>query len=127
MFMNLLVDIRLNQECKRINKKEVKKFIFIKKNKNFQTKTWDSLQTGDIIRIHENEEFPADVLILDAVSNHDHKCFVRGGFNEDINIPTLKKSCDGTSNKTGMKISTSKFIEQISGIVKFEFNYNGYF
>ena len=61
-----------------------------------------------MIKIQEAEEFPADVLILDYVSNgNDHKCYVRGGINEEISIPTLKKSCEGTYNKTGMKMTAS--------------------
>lgn len=82
---------------------------------------------GDIIKVYEDQEFPADVLILDAVSHLEHRCYVRGGINEDINIPTMKRSCEGTQNKTGMKISTSQFVDHISGLVKFEYNFSGFF
>lgn len=99
-----------------------------RKHKAFSARTWESLKPGDIIKIKENEEFPADVLILDS-SNHsnDHKCYVSGGFTDDFNVPTLKKAHEGTQNKTGMKMAATKFVEQISGVVKYEYNYNGYF
>ena len=55
---------------------------------------WESLKPGDIILVRENEEFPADVLILDSItSRNDHKCFVRGGLKDDFNIPSQKKAC----------------------------------
>jgi magnesium-transporting ATPase (P-type) len=99
--VNIIIDVRIKNDCNKINSKDVKTFAFLKKSKKFKFKSWNSIVPGDIIKVKENEEFPADVLILDAVSNQNHKCYVRGGINEDINMPTLKKSCEGTSNKTG--------------------------
>lgn len=76
--MNIAVDLNLRKACNIINKKEVSKFIFTKKSKRFQSRNWENLMPGDIIKIKENEEFPADVLILDVVSNTDHTCYVFG-------------------------------------------------
>lgn len=81
-----------------------------KHSKIFMSSTSASLLPGDIIKIREFEEFPADVLILDAISN-DHKCYVLGGSSDDFNIPSAKKSCEGTCNKTGMKMPANKFVE----------------
>ena len=72
--------------------------------------TSGSLLPGDIIKVKEFEEFPADVLILDALS-YNHTCYVRGGSSDDFNIPSAKKSCEGTCNKTGMKMPANKFVE----------------
>jgi hypothetical protein len=99
-----------------------------KKAKSFQQRSWDSLKPGDIIKIKEGEEFPADCLILDAINQaNDHKCYVRGGFTDDFNVPTMKRSHEGTCNKTGMKMSSTKYVQQISGLVKYEYSYNKYF
>lgn len=123
---NYLQDKNLREACYKINKKPIQKFIFSKKLKLFQTQTWDQLKPGDIIKIKENEEFPADVLILDTISSSfdNHKCYIKGSFVDDLQVPILKLSCEGTVNKTGLKMSTRQFIEQISGIIKFKYSFN---
>lgn len=91
-------------------------------------RSWASLKPGDIIKVREDEEFPADVLILDSISSlNDHKCYVRGGYKDEFSTPTLKRACEGTYNRHGMKMSSTKFVEQISGTVKYEYNFLGYF
>jgi magnesium-transporting ATPase (P-type) len=52
--------------------------MFSKKHKMFQSKFWEDIVPGDIIKIKENQEFPADVLLLDVISNADHNCYVLG-------------------------------------------------
>lgn len=127
LITNIATDMNLKRSCIMINKKGVYKYIFTKRKKKFEPKFWENILPGDIIKIKENQEFPADVLILDVVSNNDHTCYVLGSQHEETNLPVLKKSCEGTQNKTGMRISNSQFIEQISGVVKFEYNYQGFF
>jgi magnesium-transporting ATPase (P-type) len=58
----------MRQSSAKINQKPVEKFIFSKKRNGFQTKTWEELEVGDIIKVHKNQELPADVLILDISS-----------------------------------------------------------
>ena len=85
-----------------------------KKNntKGFELRSWASLKPGDIVKIKEDEEFPADVLILDSITSlNDHKCYVRGGYTDDFSTPSLKKACEGTYNRHGMKMSSTKFVE----------------
>ena len=78
----------------------------------FESVTWESLRSGDIIIVKENELFPADVLILDSVnSSNDHKCYVRGGIHDSFNFPTPKKACEGTYNRPGMRMSSRKLVE----------------
>ena len=98
--LNFITDLKIKSECKSINERLVQKFVITKrKTKAFEAKSWESLRPGDVIKVLEDEEFPADVLILDSISsNNDHKCYVRGGVNDDFNIPTLKKACEGTYN-----------------------------
>ncbi|OBA23975.1 phospholipid-translocating P-type ATPase [Metschnikowia bicuspidata var. bicuspidata NRRL YB-4993] len=41
----------------------------------FERKTWKEVKVGDVLRIHNNEEVPADILILSS-SDEDNCCFV---------------------------------------------------
>ena len=52
---------------------------------------------------------------------------MRGGLWEDPEIPVMKHSYPGTSNKTGFIISDEKFINGISGVIKWEYNHYGLF
>lgn len=62
----------------------------------FQRKTWKEVRVGDVIRIQNNEEVPADVMILSS-SDEDNCCFVE------------TKNLDGETNlkvKQALKFST---------------------
>lgn len=112
--MNILADLKLKTACRALNERLVQKFVVNKRKsqQGFEPKLWESLRPGDIIKVRENEEFPADVLILDSISSsNDHKCYVRGGVTDDFNAPILKKACEGTYNRPGMKMSSRKFVE----------------
>lgn len=64
----------------------------------FSRKTWKEVRVGDIVRIHNNEEVPADILIL-LSSDEDNCCFVE------------TKNLDGETNlkvKQSMKLSERK-------------------
>ena len=76
-----------------------------------------------------NQEIPCDALILDIVGSRtsNQTCYTRGGLFDDDCNPSLKRSYQGTMNKTGQRISAAKFVDQISGIVKWEYNHQGYF
>lgn len=65
----------------------------------FSRKTWKEVRVGDIIRIQNNEEVPADVMILSS-SDEDNCCFVE------------TKNLDGETNlkvKQALKFSTDPF------------------
>ena len=76
-----------------------------------------------------NQEIPCDALILDIVGSRFAKqtCYTRGGLFDDDNNPSQKRSYQGTMNKTGQRIQASKFVDQISGMLKWEYNHQGYF
>lgn len=64
-----------------------------KKRKMFQSKNWEELEVGDIIKVHRNQELPADVLILDiSGQSNDQFCHVTGGVLADIQTPQIKRS-----------------------------------
>ena len=71
----------------------------------------------------------ADVLILDIFGSkaNEQTCFARGGFLDINNNPLLKRSYKGTLTKTGTNLSYSKFVDQISGQIKWEYNHFGFF
>ncbi|CDW78012.1 adenylate and guanylate cyclase catalytic domain containing protein [Stylonychia lemnae] len=128
--LNFFTDLKLRRACREINNKECNKYVNQKKQKkDFEKRTWSTLQPGDIIRVTENEEFPADVLILDVISkSNNHQCFVRGGSINECDNNIIKRSCEGTQNKTpGITIPPMQFVDQISGLLKYEYNYNGFF
>jgi len=94
----------------------------------FQTKTWEDLEVGDIIKVTKNQELPADVLILDIVGqNNEQTCYVTSSQLVDIQTPQMKRSHQGTSNKTSSRLNDAKFIEQLSGNLKWECSPNGNF
>ena len=127
--LNMLHDKKLKQAAEKVNSKPIEKFIFTKRHKSFQISDWGSIQTGDIIKIKSNHEIPCDALILNIVgSKHQQQtCYQTGSLWDDPNAPTLKRSYQGTMNKTGNYISDSKFADSISGLIKWEYNHYGYF
>lgn len=64
----------------------------------FSRKTWKEVKVGDILRVQNNEEVPADILILSS-SDDDNCCFVE------------TKNLDGETNlkvKQAMKFTTDE-------------------
>lgn len=127
--MNMLADNKLKEAADAVNYKPVERFVFSKKSRRFIVSNWASIQCGDIIKIKMNQEIPCDALILDIVGSKSANqcCYTRGGLFDDDSNPSLKRSYQGTMNKTGQRISAAKFVDQISGIVKWEYNHQGYF
>ena len=50
-----------------------------------------------------------------------------GGLWDDLRNPTPKCSYAGTQNKTDTLMHDSKFVEQITGMLKWEYNHFGLF
>lgn len=78
----------------------------------FSRKTWKEVRVGDVIRVHNNEEVPADVLILSS-SDSDNCCFVE------------TKNLDGETNlkvKQAMKFSSqNKNIKRADDFMDLDF------
>ena len=127
--MNILADRKWKEAADSVNNKPVEKFLFGKSYRSFQLSDWGSLATGDIIKVKQNQEVPADVLILDifGAKSAEQTCYSRGGFLDINNNPLLKRSYKGTLTKTGPNLSYSKFVDQISGQIKWEYNHFGFF
>ena len=92
--INLFHDKKLKEAADGVNQKPVEKFVFNKRRKFFQLLDWTSIQTGDIIKVKQNQEIPCDALILDIVGSKssDQTCNMKGGLWDDFRNPTLKCS-----------------------------------
>jgi len=58
-------DIENNKKC----------YVFDRQNNFFIEKPWEDIQVGDIVRVLDNEEFPADLVMLFS-SNPDGNCYI---------------------------------------------------
>ena len=98
--------------------------MFSKKHRSFHWRDWGNISIGDVIKINQNQEIPCDALILNITGSKQETqtCYQRGNLWDDSKNMTLKKSYQGTMNKTNNYISESKFVAQISGLVKWEYN-----
>ena len=77
----------------RVNRQPTRRYVH--KERDFKACQWKDLRQGDIICVYQEEEFPADVLILDT-SEKDHKCLVdTSSLTEDHNL-RIKYSCEDT-------------------------------
>jgi hypothetical protein len=52
---------------------------------------------------------------------------MRGGLWDESESSVLKHSFSGTANRTGFKISDDRFINSISGSLKWDYNNQGFF
>ena len=127
--MNILADLKLKEAGDSVNNKPIERFVISKRSRRFIISSWADIQCGDIIKIKMNQEIPCDALILDIVGSKsgNQTCYTRGGLFDDDSNPSLKRSYQGTMNKTGQRIQASKFVDQISGMLKWEYNHQGYF
>ena len=127
MSLNHLHDNKLKNAAEKVNSKPIEKFIFAKRHKSFQLSDWGSLQTGDIIKIKSNQEIPCDALILNIAGSKSffQTCYQKGSLWDDAKAPSLKTSYQGTMNKSETYISDSKFVEMVSGLVRWEYNHHG--
>jgi magnesium-transporting ATPase (P-type) len=100
--LNLKHDSKLREAASSVNNKVIEKFMVSKKRKCFQASNWGSIQTGDIFKVKSNIEIPCDALILNIVGSKGEfqTCYQKGSLWDDTKIPTLKRSYQGTMNKT---------------------------
>ena len=122
--LNLWKDKRLREAGNIVNSQPIEKFVVSRRHKSFKWSDWASIQIGDIIKVKNNQEMPCDALILNIVgSKHeDQTCYMRGSMWDDSKQIHRKRSYQGTMNRTNSHISDSKFVSQISGLVKWEYN-----
>jgi magnesium-transporting ATPase (P-type) len=76
---------------------------------------WEDFHVGDIIKVKNNNQIPADCLILDIkgtnTQNSDNVAYVKGGPHAHSGETEIKKSCQNTQIKTsGSRLSDSKFV-----------------
>jgi len=122
----LVIDNKGRHQSRKINNKKTLRFSHNMKPKGYKLVEWENLKPGDIIKVKDGQELPVDVLILET-SDPEHKCYTRGGFGQDDQITNIKHSCEGTINKARKQLTPSQFVEQIHGVIKYEYNHQGYF
>ena len=111
-YLNYLTDRKYRLAANIVNQQPIEKFVWAKRHKNFQWSDWGSIQIGDVIKVKNNQEMPCDALILNIVGSRQEEqtCYQRGSMWDDAKKINLKKSYQGTMNKTNNHISDSKFV-----------------
>jgi len=85
-----------------------KTFVFDKEKNFFTEKPWEDIKVGDIVRILDNQEFPADLVFLYS-SNIDGKCFIETkNLDGETNLK-IKQTEGILSNITKDELSLSLF------------------
>lgn len=87
---------------------------------------WKDLLEGDIIELQENEEVPADCLILDS-SEVEHHCLLDTSSLDEDQVIRARFSCEDTRNISGKAIDAYDYVKQIDGTLKYEPPNNRFF
>lgn len=115
--INLLNDRSRHIGDTKVNNQITRKFSF--KTNQVEECLWKDLMEGDIIEVHENEEFPADCLILDS-SELEHHCLLDTSSLDEDQVIRARYSCEDTRNISGKTIDPYDYIKQIDGMLKYE-------
>ena len=98
------------------------------KRRYFKSSTWGQIKQGDIIKVKHDQEIPCDGLILNIIDSRvdSQSCFEANTLWYET--PQLKRSYAGTAHHTNYshKDEAFKFIELVSGFVKWEYNSSGF-
>lgn len=70
---NFLEDLKRKNFDDQENCKKI--LVYNIKTNNFEEKVWEDIQTGDIVKVRNDEEFPADLVLLHS-SNIGGTCFI---------------------------------------------------
>jgi len=71
------------------------------------------------MQIRENEEFPADCLILDS-SDLEHHCLLDTSSLDEDQVVRARFSCEDTRNISGKVIDAMDYVKVIDGTLKYE-------
>lgn len=86
---------------------------------------WKSVKVGDVIRIHNNDEIPADVILL-ATSDSDGACYVETkNLDGETNLKVRQALKCGSGIKHARDIQKSKFWVESEGPHANLYNYQG--
>ena len=115
--INFMNDMSRYRGDKVVNSQMTRKFSFT--SNTFEDWKWRDVLVGDIIEIHENEEFPADWLILDSSEVEHFWLLDTSSLDEDHAI-RARYSCEDTRNISGKSIEPLDYVKQIDGTLKYE-------
>lgn len=63
--VNLIVEQRQIKAQESINNQSIEVASVSGRKKRFKVRTWEELRIGDIVKLYQNQEAPADIIILD--------------------------------------------------------------
>jgi phospholipid-translocating ATPase len=91
----------------------------------FQKDFWKSVKVGDIVRIHNNDEIPADVILL-STSDPDGGCYAETkNLDGETNLKVRQSLKCGFGIKNSKHIARSKFWVESEGPHANLYNYQG--
>ena len=115
--INLLNDRSRHIGDRKVNRQLTRKFNF--DLNSIEGCLWQELLEGDIIEVKENEEFPADCMILDS-SEMEHHCLLDTSSLDEDQVVRARHSAEDTRNISGKVIDPSDYIKVIDGTLKYE-------
>ena len=115
--VNFMNDVSRYKGDKVVNNQMTRKFSF--SSNSFEDWKWSEILVGDIIEVSENEEFPADWLILDS-SEVEHHCLLDTSSLDEDHAIRARYSCEDTRNISGKAIEPLDYVKQIDGTLKYE-------
>lgn len=115
--LNLLNDRSRYIADGKVNDQKTRKFEY--STSDFVECQWRNLLEGDIVQILENEEFPADCLILDS-SEMEHHCLLDTSSLDEDTVVRARFSCEDTRNISGKTIEAADYVKQIDGTLRYE-------
>lgn len=91
----------------------------------FQKSYWKDVNVGDIVRIHNNDEIPADVVLL-ATSDADNACYIETkGLDGETNLKVRQALKAGHLIKRASDLQRCKFWVESEGPHANLYNYQG--
>jgi len=113
--LNGLRDMYEDFKRKKSDKKENNSvcFIYDKMTKTFEQKQWRDIKLGDIIKVENNQQFPADLLLLSTSDENGISYVETKNLDGEINLKfkqANKKIHDKIYNKDLSKLSTLFYV-----------------
>ena len=110
-----------------VNQRIVEKYSNKMKRGYFKSSTFGQIYQGDIIKVKHDKDVPCDALILNILQSNveNQTCYELNSLLSEY--PVTKKSFQGTATTAVHDTNAiSKFIETISGTIKWEYNTSGF-
>ena len=104
-------DFKRKKSDKKENNSECQ--VYNSNNKKFEKKQWRDIKLGDIIKVENNQQFPADLLLLSTSDENGISYVETKNLDGEINLKfrqANKSIHDSIFNKDYSKLSTLKYV-----------------